>query len=216
MRALMTAAIVLGMALTTAQAADDCGWQPLFNGKDLSGWQDASGKAPSDGWVVDNGTLARKKNAGYIWTKDRFGDFILDLEFKTEGNSGIFFRTDNCRDCVQTGIEVQVDNPSPTPGKHSVGAIYDLVAPSKNAAKAGDWNHVVITALKNKITVVMNGEQIAQMDLDQWSEAGKNPDGTPNKFRTALKNFKREGHIGFQEHGHNVAYRNVRIKVLDK
>lgn len=215
MRALITATIVLGMALTTAAQADEGGWRVLFNGKEFSGWQDASGNAPSAGWVIEDGAMVRKEKAGYIWTKDRFGDFILDLEFKTEGNSGIFFRTGNPRDCVQTGIEVQVDNPAKTPSKHSVGALYDLVAPRKNAAKAGQWNHVVITAKKNMITVVMNGEKIAEMDLDRWTEAGKNPDGTANKFRTALKDFKREGHIGFQEHGHKVAFRNVRIKVLD-
>ena len=215
MRALITATIVLGMALPTAAQADDGGWRVLFNGKDFSGWQDASGKAPSAGWVVEDGAMVRKEKAGYIWTKERFGDFILDVEFKTEGNSGIFLRTDNPRDCVQTGIEVQVDNPATTPSKHSVGALYDLVAPCKNAAKAGQWNRVIITAKKNMITVVMNGEKIAEMDLDRWTEAGKNPDGTANKFRTALKDFKREGHIGFQEHGHVVAFRNVRIKVLD-
>jgi len=218
MRVLMSALIVLAMALTaSAQTAGQGDWCPLFNGKDFTGWQDAAGKTPNPGWIVENGEMVCTKGGiGYVWTKQRFGDFVLDLEFKTEGNSGIFFRTDKPRDCVQTGIEIQVDNPSKTPNKHTVGAIYDLVAPTKDVAKAGDWNHVTITACKNKITVVMNGQQIAEMDLDRWTEAGKNPDGTPNKFRTALKDFKREGHIGFQDHGHKVAYRNVRIKTLDK
>jgi hypothetical protein len=50
--------------------------------------------------------------------------------------------------------------------------------------------------------------------LDQWNQAGKNPDGTPNKYRNALKDFPREGKIGLQEHGAVVAYRNIRVKPL--
>ncbi|HEY8505621.1 MAG TPA: DUF1080 domain-containing protein, partial [Gemmataceae bacterium] len=154
---------------------------------------------------------------GDIWTRERFGDFVLDLEFKTQGNSGVFIRTDNPRDNVQTGIEVQVDNPPKgKPGKHSVGAVYDLVAPSTNAAKAGEWNRLTITAVGSRLEVVMNGEKIVEMDLDRWTEPGMNPDGSKNKFKTALKDFKREGHIGFQDHGAGVMYRNVRIKEMRK
>jgi len=52
------------------------------------------------------------------------------------------------------------------------------------------------------------------MDLNRWTTPRKNSDDSPNKFRTASKEFKREGHIGFQEHGANVWFRNVRIKRL--
>lgn len=190
------------------------GWRMLFDGKSLEGWQNSAGKKPGAGWVIEDGALVRMKGAGDIWTKDRFGDFVLDLEFKTTGNSGIFIRTDKPRDNVQTGIEIQVDNPSAKPGKHSCGAVYDLVAPKKNAAKKGAWNHVVITAKDNLLKVVMNGEEIIDMDLNRWTEPGKNPDGTKNKFRTALKDFRREGHIGFQDHGAVVMYRNVKIRPL--
>ena len=101
----------------------------LFNGEDLTGWQNRNGEAPGAGWVAEDGVLARNAKAGDIWTKERYGDFILTLEFKTAGNSGVFIRTDNPRNNVQTGIEIQVNNPS-GPSKHSVGAIYDLVSPS--------------------------------------------------------------------------------------
>lgn len=210
MRCLLCVAISLVLAGPTL--GDD--WKPLFNGKDLSGWQNAAGEQPSRGWKVEDGALVRGEKAGDLWTKERFGDFVLELEFKTEGNSGVFFRTDNPRDNVQTGIEMQVDLASRAVSKHSVGAMYDLLAPSKNAAKDGEWNKVQITAKGSRIQVVLNGEQIIDMDVDQWTTPGKNPDGTPNKFSKALKDFAREGHIGLQEHGYNVAYRNIRIKEL--
>jgi hypothetical protein len=195
-----------------AACADDS--KDLFNGKDFTGWQNAAGDAPAAGWVVEEGAMVCKNRGGYIWTKERFGDFILELEFKTQGNSGVFFRTDKPGDPVQTGIEIQVNNPSP-PGKHSVGCFYDLVAPSKDVAKKDDWNKMVITAKDNLLSVELNGEKITEMDLDQWTEPGKNPDGSKNKFRTALKDFKRDGHVGFQDHGSRVAYRNVRIQAVD-
>lgn len=201
---------------TAASAADADGWKTLFNGKDFTGWTNAGGKEPGAGWVVKDGAMLREKGAGDIWTKDRFGDFILDIEFKTEGNSGIFIRTDKPQDNVQTGIEIQVDRPAKTPGKHSVGAVYDLLAPSKEASKPNQWNRAVITAVDNKLKIEMNGEQIVDMDLNQWATAGKNPDGSANKFRTALKDFKREGHIGLQDHGAVVSYRNIRLKPLAK
>ena len=206
-------AIVVVMAWAAGTAPADDG-KELFNGKDFTGWQNADGEAPVAGWIVEDGAMVRQERAGDIWTKERFGNFVLEVEFKTQGNSGIFIRTDNPRDNVQTGIEIQVDKPS-NPGKHSVGCFYDLVAPSKDVTKKDDWNKAVITAKDNLLTVEMNGEKITEMDLDKWTESGANPDGSRNKFRTALKDFKREGHIGFQDHGAWVAYRNVRIQVLD-
>lgn len=196
-------------------AEDAKEFRPLFNGKDLSGWQNAQGKPPGEGWGAEAGVLVRKKGGGDIWTAERYGDFVLDLEFKTEGNSGVFIRTDKPADNVQTGIEIQVDKPDKTPGKHSVGAIYDLVAPTKNVATS-EWNRLVITAQGPKLRVDLNGEKIAEMNLDDWKTGGENPDGTKNKFKTALKDFKREGHIGFQDHGGAVMFRNVKIKPLGK
>ena len=190
------------------------GWFDLLGGMDLNAnWQNAHGKAPGAGWAIENGELVRKGKGGYIWTRERFADFVLELEFNTKGNSGVFFRTDDPRRCVQTGIEMQVHKPG-APGKHGVGAIYDCLAPSKSAAKEG-WNQVVLTANDNKITIVLNGEAIIDMDLNQWDTPNKNPDGSKNKFRTALKDLKRDGHIGVQDHGSEVRYRNIRIKRLE-
>jgi hypothetical protein len=194
-------------------------WRALFDGKKLDGWMKADGKPPGKGWVVEDGAIVRKAGAGDVWTRERFGDFALDLEMKTKGNSGIFIRTDNVRDCVQTGIEVAVDNSygKKQLGRHDFGAIYDCLAPVKNALTGPDeWQRVVITCRDNKITVQINGELVTDMDLDRWTEPRKNPDGSGNKFGTALKKFKREGHIGLQDHGAWVAYRKLRIKPLNQ
>ncbi len=61
----------------------------------------------------------------------------------------------------------------------------------------------------------LNGQDIIDMDLDQWTEAGKNPQGTRNKFSTAYKDMPREGHLGFQYHGNPVWFKNLKIKSLD-
>jgi hypothetical protein len=190
------------------------GWRLLFDGIDLAGWTSAAGQQPGKGWIADDGALVRKEPAGDLWTRDRFGDFILDLEFQTTGNSGVFIRTDKPTDNVQTGLEIQIERPS-RPDKHSCGALYDALAPTKEASNRDGWNHLVITARGSQITVVMNDELIIDADLDRWTEAGKNPDGSKNKFNAALKDFKREGHIGLQDHGAVVSFRNIKIKPLN-
>lgn len=185
-------------------------WITLFDGSNLDAWSSRTGEKPGAGWVIEDGALVRKAKTGDLWTRQRFGNFTLALEFRALGNSGVFIRTDNPRNNVQTGIEIQIDKPG-GPGKHSVGAAYDLLAPTENAATT-NWNRMTVIARHNLLQVELNGRRIIDMDLDRWNEPGKNPDGSKNKFKMALKDFKREGHIGFQDHGKEVAYRNVRIK----
>lgn len=199
-------------ALPSAQVQKD-GWLALFNGTDLNGWH-----APQGSWSVDDGTLARR-GGGDIWTQEMYGDFELELEFKLapQTNSGIFFRTVDLRDPVQTGIELQVLDSygKAEVGKHDAGAIYDCLAPRVNAVRPpGEWNRVRLVCRGSRIEADLNGEPIIRMDLDEWTEAGRNPDGTPNKFRTAYKEMPRRGHLGFQDHGKPVWYRNIRLRPL--
>ncbi|HVE42853.1 MAG TPA: DUF1080 domain-containing protein [Planctomycetota bacterium] len=190
------------------------GWTLLFDGKSPEGWVNLKSAN------VEDGCINPFKSGNYVtFAKERYGNFVLACDFKiSKGcNSGIFIRTDNPKDPVQTGIEIQVYDTAgkEKPGRNDGGAIYDLVAPSKNAMKpAGEWNHIEITCDKNKIKVALNGESIADMDLDQWTEAGKNPDGSKNKFTKALKDFAREGLLGFQDHGQPCWYKNIKLKKL--
>ena len=213
----------LKRAAAAPSRTDREGFTTLFNGRDFSGWR----MGPEKSWVVQDGVLTvrrgmdgKEHNFDYLWTKDTYGDFILDLEFKVvDGtNSGIFFRTSNLKDPVYTGLEVQVANSYGRQGVHrrgTAGAIYDCLAPSKNAIKApGQWNRCRLTCRGSLVQVVLNDEPVIDMDLDRWATAGRNPDGEPNKFRRAIKDFARVGHIGLQDHGRPVWYRNIRVKRL--
>lgn len=201
--------------LTAKEKGD--GWKLLFDGQTLNGWK-TTGKA--EGWVVEDGALAcRAMGGGYLYTEAQYGDFVLSTDYKVAKgtNSGIFFRWSDLKDPVNTGIEMQVFDSygKASPGKHDDGAIYDIIPPAKNMSKpAGEWNHAVVTCKNNQVAIELNGAKVAEMDLDRWTEAGKNPDGTSNKFKRAYKELPRRGYIGFQDHGGQVWFRNVKIREL--
>mgnify|MGYP005835233289 CR=1 FL=1 len=187
-------------------------WQPLLK-NDLG-----NAIFPQGSWLFEDGELFAK-GGGDIWTKDRYGDFILDLEFKLapQTNSGVFLRTGSLENWLHTAIEVQILDSYGVekPSKHDCGAIFDCLEPARNAVKPpGQWNRYTITCQANFVDVVLNGVPIIHMNLDEWTEAHKNPDGTPNKFNNAYKDMPREGHIGLQYHGHPVWFRNLRIRKL--
>ena len=190
------------------------GWILLFDGKTPEGWTNLK---PAN---IEDGCINPNKSGNYVtFAKEKYGDFVLSCDFKVSKgcNSGIFIRTGEAKDPVQTGIEIQVFDSAGKDkmSKHECGAIYDLVAPTKNTMKpVGEWNHIEITCDKNKIKVALNGEAIAEMDLDQWAEAGKSLDGTKNKFAKALKDFPREGLLGFQDHGKPAWFKNIKLKKL--
>lgn len=209
-----------GLALcgATIQAApkahpDTAGWEPLFT-PDLS---NADLKAGS--WQMQDGLLVAKTH-DTIWTKKSYGDFVLDLEFKVEkeANSGVFLRSGNTKD-VLAALEVQVHEDKDGSKYGMVGAIYDAKPPAKAMQKpAGEWNRYTITCQGPNASLVFNGEEVWNINLDDWNEAKKNPDGTANKFAKALKEFSRNGPIGLQGlHGKAQApvhYRNIKIKPL--
>lgn len=232
--ALLLAAWLLPLESATTAAADGHpkidpadGWTPLFNGKDLAGWQlsDVRGKAEPGAWVVEDGVITRK-GKGYLSSAAQYGDFILDLEFKVgpETNSGIILRFDPAYSAGTKMywwnglLEVQLLDSygKAEPDKHDCGALYDMIAPSQNTMhKAGQWNRITITARGSRISAVMNGAKILDVNLDDWTEAEKNPDGTPNKYHKPMKDVPRRGFILLQDHPGEIWFRNIYLKRLD-
>ena len=193
------------------------GWIPLFDGKDTTAWQ----KPAADKWTVEDGILTWQKGCRNIWTKEKFGDFILDLEFKTTKgtNSGIFLRSaEGEKNWLHGSIEIQISSsygPDRKPGKHDCGSVYDIQAPAVAAEKpVGEWNRMVIAFKGNLLKIVLNDKPIIDINLDNWTEAHKNFDGSKNKFKTAYKDMAKVGHLGLQDHGRPVWYRNVKVKPL--
>jgi len=220
---LLLAALVQFGSLAHAQevllsaAEKQEGFELLFNGKDLSGWKNNNGKPIKT--AVEDGAIQTYKCGGYVLMHERqFEDFILRCDVKLSApktNSGIFIRLSNPKNPVQNGFEIQVMGGSGT-GRHDFGAIYDLVAPSKNMGRPiGEWNSVEITCRGAKMSVRVNGEKVSEIDLDAYTEAKKRPDGSKHKFGD-IRNLPRRGHLGFQDHGSKVWYKNVRIKDLKK
>jgi hypothetical protein len=202
--------------LTPAEKAD--GWILLFDGKSTTGWKNNTDKPVAA--KVEDGTINPHASGGYVVVYENpFGDFVLKCDVKMDQpncNSGIFARIGDLKDPVQTGLEVQVSTDKKA-DMHSFGAIYDLVAPSKNSSRGpGKWDTVELQCKGARVTVSVNGEKVASLDCDEWPEAGKRPDGTKTKFAKAVKDFPRTGYLGLQDHGDNVWYKNIKLKVLDE
>jgi hypothetical protein len=206
--ALLTAS---GLHAAPKAHPDTTGWTPLF-AEDFSN----AVTKPGD-WAFENGVLVAKNHES-LWTKKSYGNFVLDLEFKVakESNSGVFLRSGDIND-VLAALEIQVHENQDGALYGMVGAIYNAQPPSKSMAKpVGEWNHFTITCNDSHVSLIFNGEEVFNVDLNTWKAPHLNPDGTPNKFARALKDFSCNGPLGLQGlHGQAQApvwYRNIRIK----
>jgi len=196
--------------LTSKEKAE--GWQLLFNGKDYTGWRCNNDRPIAS--TIENDSLVPYRSGGYLIIHEKqFSDFVLscDVKMGSHCNSGVFFRVAKPKDPVQTGFEVQVASEIGT-DYHDFGSIYDLVAPKKfKTPLSADWNNITVTCKGPHISVAVNGQNVAEMNCDQWTEPGRGPDGRENKFKHAIKDFARKGYVGFQDHGHPVWFKNVKI-----
>ncbi len=193
---LLLASVSVAADNQLTEAEKEAGWKLLFNGQDLTGWKCNNDKPIAT--KIEEGCLVPYKSGGYlILHEDQFDDFILKCDVRFEDpqcNSGIFFRVGNPRDPVNTSFEAQVMAGDGT-GKHDMGAIYDLAAPTKAAGRAtGEWNAVQIECQGPEISVTLNGEQVSSINCDDFDKPGVCPDGEPHKFRLkgkprAVKDF---------------------------
>jgi hypothetical protein len=119
--------------------------------------------------------------------------------------------TGDGKDIGFNGIEVAIDD-TETAGLVDTGAIYDLSKPTRNAMRGvGEWNHMEITCNGSMIEVLLNGEKVNSVDLSQFTEPNKRPDGTAHKFDIAYQAHPRKGYIGLQDHGSPCWFKNIKL-----
>lgn len=203
-----------------SDAEKKAGWILLFDGTTTQGWMTATEQPVTDRHVQDGALNPHPCDYMLIHNQIRH-DFQLALDFKISKkcNSGIFIRTIPLKprpgkDIGYNGIEIAIDDTDKA-GFHDTGAIYDLVQPKSNTMKpAGEWNHIVITSQRNALRVELNGILVTEMDLDEWTEKNKRPDGSRHKFDVAYKQHPRQGYIGLQDHGSDCWFKNIKLLPL--
>lgn len=183
---------------------------PLFK-NDLSNAEFKPGS-----WTMENGVLTAN-GGGDIWTKDDYRDFALNFDFRCEkdSNSGVFLRSTDIVEWLHNSIEVQILQGDTENARHLVGSIFDCAEPKRQVEiEPGQWYSMTIICNGDRIRVYIDRELVTQIKITSWKEAGKNPDGSPNKFNRALGTFTQPGRIGFQYHNSPISYRNIVIEKL--
>jgi hypothetical protein len=208
--------------LTAAERAD--GWKLLFDGKTTAGWRGFKKDACPDGWKAVDGALTRVAEAGDIITVDKYAsfDFKFDWRLAKNGNSGVFFHVAEAPDldtAYRTGPEYQLlDNMGHPDGKNGrdrwSGANYALHEPSKDTSRPiGEWNESRILVKGPHVEHWLNGEKVVEYEL--WSPDWKDR-VAKSKFKAMPRyGLEKTGFIALQDHGFEVAFRNMKIKVLE-
>jgi hypothetical protein len=221
-----------------ASRAEPTAWQSLLDGRSLAEWRGYCRSSVPESWVAQDGVLhlrppsadpAGAKTRADLVTRSEYENFALALEWKIAegGNSGIFYLApENCGSAdraeapiYESAPEMQILDNERHPdaklgvnGNRQAGSLYDLIpANPQNARPAGEWNQVEIEVDRDRVSFRQNGQTVVEYEL-----------GTPDfQARVAASKFKgergfiepaRRGHIGLQDHGDEVWFRNIRIR----
>jgi hypothetical protein len=198
-------------------------WQVLFDGKSVDKWRGYKMHSfPDHSWKVETGAIKAIAGADGpdIVTKEKFGNFELELEWKVSpgANSGIMYRvSEDAAAPYETGPEMQVlDDDKHADGrdpKTSAGSLYALIAPKHKTPKpVGEWNKVRIVVQDNQVVHWLNGVKVVEFEL---GSPELNQLIARSKFKDMPRFAKeRAGFIDLQHHGDDVWYRRIRVRRL--
>ena len=207
-----TAILLLAALGAAGPAAADGGWQPIFDGRSLNGWEHVG---PGQ-FVLENGLLKTQGGMGLLWfTPRKIANSTIRIVYKTaskSANSGVFIRIPEKPTepwmPVNRGYEVQIDDSEND--MHVTGVLYSLTKAMARPGKPGDWNEMEITVDGPHTVVVVNGAKVTDYTegqpvppkVETWE-----PDRGPRAF---------EGYIGLQNHSDKdvVWFKEVSIRPL--
>lgn len=210
------------------------GWKLLYNGHDFSGWRGAGKKDfPAKGWKitadhsleVEGSEGKEASNGGDIVTLDTYSNFDLQFEFKTTpgANSGIkYFVTEEYKtNGSAIGLEYQILDDQLHPdaklglnGDRTEASLYDLIPARKDKKylSPGHWNHGRILVRGSHTEHWLNGQKVLEYERGS-GDFRKLVAISKYKIYPAFGEAK-SGHILLQDHGGQVDFRSVKIKVL--
>lgn len=223
-RALPAGAFILaGCASTgTPAIAQGTAWKSLFDGSSTAAWRGYKKPEMPAGWAIVDGTLSKQKPVEDIMTREIFGDFEFEVEWKIDkgGNGGIFYRaTEEYTRIYWSGTEYQLlDDANAPDGRTrmtSAAAAYGLYpSPEGSLKPAGEWNATRIVIRKNHVEHWLNGNKVVEYEL--WSADWKAKVAASKFAKYPNYGLAPRGAIGFQgDHDGALALRNIRIRPLD-
>lgn len=220
-------AVTLMTATTNSFAADNSEWRVLFDGTSTDEWRGYNSNSLPSAWKVEGDELVLRPGsgeAGDIMSKRIFGDFELHMQWMVEegGNSGIFYHVLEQPDqsIYWSGLEMQILDDENHPdsfrgvdGNRQAGSLYDLLPiQPKTANPHGQWNDIRIISRGPMVEHWLNGEMVLRYErwTVEWFAMLRN-----SKFREHNEfGAMQQGHIGLQDHGDVVRFRNIRIREL--
>ncbi|MEE2669782.1 MAG: DUF1080 domain-containing protein [Gemmatimonadota bacterium] len=205
---------------TLTSAERTAGWILLFDGESLDGWRGYNMQSLPGSWAVENGTLARVGQGGDIITEAQFEDFEFAFDWKVGngGNSGVFYRAAEGQPLIyHSAPEYQLlDDPNHQDGQSpltSAGSNYALNPVPRGAVHAaGEWNSGRIVVQGRHVEHWLNGTKVVEYELrsEEWAELVAS-----SKFvEWPAYGMADRGHIGLQDHGDPVWFRNMKLRVL--
>jgi hypothetical protein len=194
-------------------AHDAEGFEPIFNGRDLTGWTGAT-----QGYEVADGAIqCRPGSGGNLFTERELSDFDARLLIRIPpgGNNGLAIRYPGEGDPAYAGMcELQVlDSEAPEyadldPRQYHASVYGQVAAERGYLREPGKWNFQRVTVVGPRITVELNGTRIVDADISTIDELMYARDKFPGRDRTS-------GHFGFAGHGDPVAFRDIAIRDLE-